>query len=120
MYAPALCTLSNGPGNLTFTYAAFAPADAFAGTSFRANCTNLLPYTMTLSPAVGVVAGLRYSLGLSLNQAGSAADPGPASLSTQGTATGFATHYINGAMPAAQPGQSGTVVPQVHTLTLTY
>lgn len=120
LYAPALCTLGSGPANLSFSYAAFAPTAAFAGTSFRANCTNLLPYTMTLSPAVGVVAGLRYSLGLSLSQAGTAANTGPASLSAQGTAVGFATHYINGAMPEGQPGQSGPVVPQIHTLTITY
>ncbi len=120
LYAPAVCSISNGPANITFTYAAFAPSAVFAGSSFKANCTNLLPYTVSLSPTVGVVAGLRYSLGLSLSTPGSAANPGPPSLSTQGNATGSAVHYINGAMPAGQPGQTGDVVPQIHTLTITY
>lgn len=120
MYAPAVCTLSHGPGNITFNYTAFSASAAFAGTSFRANCTNLLPYTVAVSPSSGLVSGLSYSLGLSLSQSGSAANVGPASLSTQGTALGSATHYINGSMPSAQPGQSGTVVPQIHTLTITY
>jgi len=120
VYAPAVCSISNGPGQVTFSYSAFSPAAVFAGTSFRANCTNYLPYTMTLSPVSGVVGGLRYTLGLSLATAGTAGNTGPTSLSTQGNATGTATHYINGSMQANQAGQSGTIVPQTHTLTITY
>ncbi len=120
LYAPAVCSISTPPGNLTFTYNAFGSSAVFAGTSFMANCTNFLPYTMTLSPVSGVVAGLRYTLGLSLAAAGTASNTGPSTLSTTGNATGSATHYINGSMAAAQAGQTGTPVPQAHTLTLTY
>jgi spore coat protein U-like protein len=120
LHAPAVCTTSNGPGNLTFAYNAFSPTAVFAGTSFVANCTNFLPYTMTLNPVSGVVAGLRYTLGLSLATAGTASNTGAITLSTIANATGSATHYINGSMAAAQAGQTGTPVPQTHTLTLTY
>jgi spore coat protein U-like protein len=120
LHAPAVCTTSNGPGNLTFTYNAFSPTAVFAGTSFVANCTHFLPYTMTLNPVSGVVAGLRYTLGLSLATAGTASNTGAITLSTIANATGSATHYINGSMAAAQAGQTGTPVPQTHTLTLTY
>jgi hypothetical protein len=75
---------------------------------------------MALSPVSGVVAGLRYTLGLSLAAAGTASNTGPSTVSTTGNATGSATHYINGSMAAAQAGQTGTPVPQSHTLTLTY
>lgn len=120
LFAPAVCTTSNGPGNLTFAYNAFSPTAVFAGTSFAANCTNYLPYTMTLNPVSGVVAGLQYTLGLTLAAAGTASNTGPSTLSAIGNATGSATHYINGSMAAAQPGQTGTPVPQSHTLTITY
>ena len=120
IYAPAVCSISNGPSQLTFSYNAFSPTAVFAGTSFRANCTNFLPYTLALSPVSGVVGGLRYTLGLSLSAAGSASNIGPVSLDAVGNATGTATHYINGAMVAGQPGQAGTIVPQPHTLTITY
>ena len=120
LYAPAVCSISNGPGNLSFTYPAFSTAAVFAGTSFRANCTNFLPYTMSLDKLSGAVAGLRYTLGLSLAGPGSARNIGDSSLSTQGNATGTATHYINGSMAAGQAGQAGAVVPQPHVLTITY
>ncbi|MEI7785341.1 MAG: spore coat protein U domain-containing protein [Betaproteobacteria bacterium] len=120
LYAPAACSISNGPSNLSFSYAAFSPSAAFAGTSFRANCTNYLPYTMTLDQLSGVVGGLRYTLGLSLTSPGTASNIGTNSLSTQGNVTGTATHYINGLMAAGQAGQSGTIVPQPHLLTITY
>lgn len=120
VFAPAMCNLGSGPGTIAFSYEAFSPSAAFAGTSFRADCTNLLPYTMSVSPASGVVAGLHYTLGLSLSLPGTASAVGAATLSTQGNATGTATHFINGAMIGGQAGQAGPVVPQVHTLTITY
>ena len=120
LYAPAVCSISNGPNTMSFNYAAFSPSAAFAGTSFRANCTNYLPYTMSLDALSGVVGGLRYTLGLSLSSAGTASNIGSSSLSTQGNVTGTATHYINGAMAAGQAGQAGTIVAQTHLLTITY
>ena len=47
--------ISGGPGNITFTYTAFGPAN-FQYTGFSADCTSALPYTMDVSPAAGVLA----------------------------------------------------------------
>lgn len=116
--APASCTISGGPGNITFVYTAFGAAN-FQFTSFSANCTNSLPYSMDVSPVAGVVGGLRYSLGLA-DAAGSVSNLGPTTLSRVGSATGTRSHVINGAMQANQAGQLGGIVPQQHTLTITY
>lgn len=116
--APAKCSISGGPGHITFTYTAFGPAN-FQSTGFSADCTNALPYTMDVSPAAGVVGGLRYDLGLS-DVVGSVGNIGPASLSRTGSATGSRPHVINGVMVANQAGLLGAIVPQPHTLTITY
>lgn len=116
--APARCSISGGPGNITFSYVAFGPAN-FQFTSFSADCTNSLPYTMNVSPAAGVVGGLRYELGLA-DTAGSASNIGPSTLNRVGSATGSRAHVINGAMVANQAGLLGAIVPQPHTLTITY
>ena len=116
--APASCSISGGPGNLTFSYTAFGSAN-FQSTGFTANCTNSLPYTMDVSPVAGVVGGLRYVLGLA-DVAGSASNLGPATLGRVGSATGSRSHVINGAMVANQAGLQGAIVPQPHTLTITY
>ena len=116
--APARCAISGGPGNITFVYNAFGSAN-FQFTNFSADCTNGLPYTMDVSPAAGVVGGLRYELGLS-DAAGSATNIGPASLSRVGGATGSRPHVINGVMVANQAGVLGAIVAQPHTLTITY
>ncbi len=116
--APAKCSISGGPGNIAFSYTAFGLAN-FQFTGFSADCTNSLPYTMDVTPSSGVVGGLRYELGLA-DVAGSASNLGPASLSRVGSATGSRAHVINGAMLANQAGLMGAIVPQAHTLTITY
>ena len=116
--APASCSVSAEPGNLTFSYEAFGPAN-FQFTSFNAKCTNGLPYTMDVSPAAGVVCGLRYVLGLA-DVAGSASNLGPTTLGRVGNSTGTSSHVINGAMVANQAGLQGAIVTQAHTLTITY
>ena len=120
IYAPAKCFVSTPAGQIVFNYASFSPGVVFAGTTFEASCTNFLPYTVSVSPATGVVAGLRYALGLTLANAGTATSVGSTSISTVGNSTGKATHYINGSMAAGQAGEAGTVIPQLHTLTITY
>lgn len=116
--APASCSISGGPSSLTFSYTASGLAN-FQFASFNANCTNSLPYTMDVSPVAGVVGGLRYVLGLA-DVAGSASNLGPATLSSVGSATGTRSHVINGGMVANQAGLQGAIVPQPHTLTITY
>jgi hypothetical protein len=118
IYAPAKCSISGGPGNIAFNYTAFGPA-SFQFSQFNANCTNFLPYSMTLSPANGVVGGLRYQLGLS-NAIGSTSSVGSNPLTSTGGAVGTKVHYINAVMDAGQAGTAGVVTPQVHTLTITY
>ena len=74
---------------------------------------------MDVSPVAGVVGGLRYVLGLA-DVAGSASNLGPSTLSRVGNATGTSSHVINGGMAASQAGLQGAIVPQPHTLTITY
>ena len=50
----------------------------------------------------------------------SAGNIGPVSLSRTGSATGSRPHVINGVMVANQSGLQGAIVPQPHTLTITY
>jgi spore coat protein U-like protein len=122
IYAPAKCGVT-GLTNITFAYTAFQTSPSFQSTQFNANCTNTLPYTLSLvangTPGSGVVAGLRYQLGLS-DTIGSASNIGPTSISRTGGATGTKMHTINGVMDAGQAGTSGAPVPQQHTLTITY
>jgi Spore Coat Protein U domain len=116
--APSKCTVSGGPADISFSYTAFGAAN-FQSSAFTANCTNLMPYTMTLSPTNGVVGGLKYQLGLTAATPGSASSLGPTSLNNVGGTTGK-LHYINGVMDAGQAGQSGLPVSQPHTLTISY
>lgn len=108
IFTPSTCTISTAPGAVAFTYIAFGAVQN-ASTTFSANCTNLLPYTMALDATVGVVAGLQYTLALSAAGA---------------TGTGLAQPYtINGSMPAGQAGTCGgtsCVASQIRTLTITY
>ncbi len=103
------CAVSSPPATLAFgAYVAYGGALG-ASTSFGATCTNLLPYTMAVSPTMGTIAGVVYDLTLSAASA---------------TGSGFQQNYlINGNMAAGQAGTcalgscSGTVP---HTLTLSY
>ncbi len=120
IYAPAKCSITGlaAANTIVFNYTAFGAAD-FKFATFNANCTNLLPYTMSLNSTAGVVGGLKYQLGLS-NAMGSASSIGTASLASTGGASGTKVHYINAVMDAGQAGTSGAVTPQSHMLTITY
>jgi hypothetical protein len=119
VFAPALCTITNGPANIVFQYTAFGAADVRAS-SFNANCTNNLSYTVSVDPPLGVVGGLRYTLGLTALAPGSGSNVGMGSIQDVGNPAGTRVYYVNGFMPAAQPGASGAVTPQPHTVTITY
>ncbi len=120
IYAPAKCSITGlaAANTIVFNYTAFGAAD-FKFATFNANCTNLLPYSMSLNATSGVVGGLKYQLGLS-NAPGSASAVGSASLASTGGPLGTKVHYINAVMDAGQAGTSGAVVPQSHTLTISY
>jgi spore coat protein U-like protein len=113
---PATCSITTPPGDVVFNYTAFG-ATANAGTTFVANCTQWLPYTMSLNASSGVVSGLNYTLQIN-NQTAIPTSP----LSSRGTGAGQ-THTINGNMPAGQAGTcSGATCQgtQAHTLTISY
>ncbi len=120
--APAICGISGLPATNTinFSYTAFQNFAAFQFASFNANCTDLLPYSMAVSPISGVVGGLNYQLGLSTVSQGNAGSLGPTSLSDIGGSLGTKVHFINAAMQSGQAGQVGAPLSSAHTLTITY
>jgi Spore Coat Protein U domain len=120
--APAVCSISGLPASNTInlSYTAFQNTAAFQYAQFTANCTNLLPYTMAVSPTAGVVGGLNYMLGLSTGAQGSAASIGTIPLSDVGGSLGTKVHFINASMQAGQAGQVGAPLSNAHTLTITY
>jgi hypothetical protein len=109
IYAPANCTISPAPGNISITYPAFSPIALTGSTTFGANCTQLLPYTLSVSPASGTLSGVNYNVTLSA--------PG---------GTGDGTRQTYTVTVTAPPNQGGTCAgpsctqTQTHTLTLTY
>ena len=120
--APVSCGITTAPGTVAFgSYTALGAAKT-ANTSFIANCSSGLPYTMTFDSlnASGVVAGLNYTLGFNTAPGSTGTD----SLTTSGTNVGQ-TFYINGNMPAGQAGScasggcAGTQTA-TRTLTITY
>lgn len=120
--APAVCSILGLPASNTInlSYTAFQNTAAFKSAQFTAQCTNLLPYTMAVSPAAGVVGGVRYQLGLSTGAEGSAGSIGSTPLSDVGGALGTKVHFINASMQAGQAGQAGAPMSSGHTLTITY
>lgn len=109
IYTPATCSITTGPGNITFNYTSLSAAPVFASTTFATTCTNLLPYTMALDATSGTIVGVNYTLALSTASA---------------TGTGLAqTYSINGTVAAGQVGTCVTATcsgSQTRTLTITY
>jgi Spore Coat Protein U domain len=118
--APAVCSIGSLPPTINLTYTAFQNTAAFQFAQFNAQCTNLLPYTMAVSPTAGVVRGVNYQLGLSTGSQGSAGSIGSTPLSDVGGSTGTKVHFINASMQAGQAGQIGGATSNIHTLTITY
>lgn len=119
--APVTCTISTAPGPVAFgTYTSLGAA-AVGSTSFAANCSNTLPYTMSLGSAFGVVVGLNYSVGLTATVGATTGTPTLAS-----TGTGVAqTFYIKGNMAAGQAGSCaggacGALRTDPRVLTITF
>lgn len=85
------CQITAGPTDVAFTYTSFQAAAATStGGAFSVQCTNTLPYTLSLDAVAGTVSGLNYTL--SLSAAG-------------GTGNGAAQAYtVNGSMVAGQGG----------------
>ncbi|HUJ00942.1 MAG TPA: spore coat protein U domain-containing protein [Usitatibacter sp.] len=104
------CQISSGPANVAFTYTSFQAAAATStGGGFSVQCTNTLPYTMSLDATSGTVTGLNYTLALS---------------ATTGTGNGAAQSYsVNGTMASGQAGTcalASCAGSQARVLTITY
>lgn len=116
-----VCSVENLTPTINLTYQAFQNSAEFASGQFTARCTNLLQYTMAVSPTSGVVRGVNYQLGLSSGSGpGDATNIGPTSLNDVGGSSGTKMHYINAVMQAGQAGQVGAPLSSAHTLTITY
>ena len=106
----SVCTIASGPADVAFTYTSFQAGAATAtGGGFSVQCTNTLPYTMSLDATSGTVIGLNYTLALS---------------AASGTGNGASQAYsITGSMAS---GQGGTCAlgscsgSQGRVLTVTY
>lgn len=109
IYNPAVCNITQAPGNVAFTYTAFRATAATASTTFGVTCTNTLGYTLALDAPSGVVTGLQYLVSLSASTA---------------SGTGLQqTFTVNGTMPAGQAGTCATASctgTDTRTLTITY
>lgn len=111
--SPATCSINPAPGTLAFgTYVAFG--SALAGSSgFGITCSKDLPYTLSVSPTGGTIAGVNYTLLLNATAT---------TLNLTGTGV-QQNQSIDGSMAAGQAGTcaAGTCSATVpHTLTLTY
>ncbi|MEJ8838767.1 spore coat protein U domain-containing protein [Ramlibacter sp. AN1133] len=108
IYAPALCTVTSPPGNISLSYAAFG-AQVAGSTTIGVNCTSGMPYTLGTDVPEGVLNGLRYVLSLSATAPNGIGAP--------------QTHTVTATIPAGQAGTcpSGSCnATRTHTLTITY
>ena len=75
IYGPALCSVATpSPSTITLNYTAFGGA-ASSTANVNATCTATMPYTVSVSPASGTLAGVAYTVAvspLSANGTGSA------------------------------------------------
>lgn len=109
IYAPANCVINPAPGNVNIIYPAFSAVAQSSTTSFGATCTSPMPYSLSVSPATGTLAGVNYNVTLG---------------TTSATGTGtLQTHTITVTAPAGQGGTCAgatCTATQTHTLTVTY
>lgn len=112
--SPGTCSISTLPGDISFTYTAFSPQQT-ANTTFAANCTNRMPYTLSLDSYFGNLNGVHYDLDIN----------GTAPSAVDARGTGVAQSYtINATVPGNQAGTCATAAcppaTKTHTLTVTY
>lgn len=114
----AACQLTTAPGAINLTYTSFAAAAVSATTPVTVNCTNSLPYTLSLNTANADQLGLTIPLEILDNGGAVATFP-----VTSGNAA--ANYSIRATISAGQRGTcassavacTGTVA---RTLTVTY
>ena len=108
IFAPALCTWTSPPGDISLTYAAFGP-QVSGNTSFTITCTNGMPYTIATDVTSAVLAGVRYTL--SLNASGGTGNAAPQTYGITATIPGNQAGTCAGAACAGM---------RTHTLTISY
>ncbi len=104
------CVFNTYPGNLVFNYTAFSSTAQTASTSFLLRCSTGLPWSISVSPSVSTLLGLRYQIA-----------PTPSSGSGNGN-TGQAV-TLTGTMQAGQAGtcaNASCTGSQAHTVFINY
>jgi hypothetical protein len=109
VFAPASCTVTQ-PANLSMTYPAFSTLPVSSSSTFYATCSNLMTYSLAVSPTSGTLAGVNYTVGVDTP-----------------TSTGTGGAQMHSVTATAVPGQAGTCptatctpAAVTHTLTVTY
>jgi hypothetical protein len=108
IFAPALCTVTTPPGNISLSNVAFGP-QVSGSTSIGVTCTNGMPYVVSTDVPEAVLNGLRYVFS-------------PGTLSANGSGA-LQTHGITATVPAGQAGTCPAAncnATRTHTLTITY
>jgi len=104
------CVFNTYPGSLVFNYTAFSATAQTASTSFLLRCSTGLPWSISVSPSVATLLGLRYQIA-----------PSPSAGSGNGN-TGQAV-TLTGTMQAGQAGTCAAAVcagSQSHTVFISY
>lgn len=97
------CMFKSFPSTINFAYTSFSDADQTSSQTFDLQCSNSLPWSISVNPANNTLLGLNYSFSLT-----------PSS----GTGTGLnQTITLNGTVPN---GQAGTCPNAVCTATYTH
>lgn len=103
------CVFHTYPGNMVFNYTAFSATTQTASTSFMLRCNSSTPWSISVSPAIATLLGLRYQV---------SASPTSGSGNNSGQAV-----TLTGTMQAGQAGTCTTGVcnaTQSHTVTIEY
>ena len=113
------CQISTAPSTLTLAYTSFGAAPTPVTTPFAVQCTNTLPYTLSIGTATATMAGVNLDYSLVIRNAADSAD-----ITGSQTAGAAATNYvIKASMAGAQQGTCATATCNAtasRTLTITY
>jgi hypothetical protein len=108
IYAPAFCSFTTPPGNISLTYVALGP-QVSGSTIFKVQCTTLMPYTLATDVPEYVLQNLRYILSLSSTAANGTGAPQP--------------YTVTATIPAGQSGCGGGgcgATLKSHSVTISY
>lgn len=113
------CRLTTSPGNITLAYTSFGAAPTPVTSDFAVQCTNTLPYTMSIGSANATIASINLNYDLVIRNTGDTAD-----VTGSQTAGAAATSYkIKASMTAGQQGTCATATcsgTDSRVLTITY